>query len=124
MTRQPNINSKLKNIVFKAKTLEDEQKVDDFKTLCIQDGIQIYQLMSEAIDLVFKVHRWPPGNPQLTLATCLEVKVLSLGKCGFANCTLKAVAAGIYLPKNQEYKLCMKHLRHAQNNPENWRFRQ
>jgi hypothetical protein len=124
MTRQPDINSQTKTLVFKAKTLEEEKVTDDVKKLAIQDGLQVHDLLLEAIGLVFKIHHWPPGNPQLTLPKFAEGKpVIQLGKCGFANCSYKAVEAkAVYLPNEKEYNLCEKHLKLAKNDAKNWRF--
>jgi hypothetical protein len=108
---------------FKPKTIEEGQITDDFKRLCNQDGVEIHDLMIEAIQLVFRVHHWPPGNPQLTLVNYKQGKLLSLGKCGFANCMFKAVAVGVFLPKEKEYKLCMKHFKQAQNDSKNWQIK-
>ena len=125
MTRQADINSQTKMLVFKAKTIDDEKVVEDFKKLCNQDGLQIYNLMFEAIQLVFKVHHWPPGNPQLTLQTFATGKrEIDLGKCGYANCSAKAVTTGTYLPNKKEYKLCEKHSRLAKSDHLNWTIKE
>jgi hypothetical protein len=122
MGRQPDLKSQTKRIVFIPRTIEDEKTSEDFKKLCIQDGIQTYDLILEAIRLVFKVHHWPPGNPQLTLQACANGKpTVQLGKCGYANCKYKAVVGGaLYLPNKKEYKLCEKHAKQAKADSKNW----
>ena len=123
MTGQPKIQSQTKRIVFIPLTIEDEKTSEDFKRLCRQDGLHVHDLMLEAIQLVFKKHNFPPGNPQLTLQNYTEKKV-SLGKCGYANCNFKAVGSGVYLSTNREYKLCMKHFSQAKNDRANWEFKE
>jgi hypothetical protein len=105
VTRQCAINSKLKALAFRAKTIEDFQKVDDFKTLCIQDGLEIYDLMSEAIDLVFKKHHWPPGNPQLLLERFQEGAPVMVPNC---KCGRPSVTHGVHLSSNREFDYCKK----------------
>ena len=67
MTRQPDIKSKSDRAVYSPSSIEGKQKVRDLKALCIQDGVTANDLLDEALNLLFKVHHWPPGNPQLTL---------------------------------------------------------
>lgn len=119
MTRQPNINSKLKYLSFRAKTIEDFKKVDDFKTLCNQDRLEIYELMNEAIDLVFKVHHWPPGNPQTLLLE--QDKVVRVEKC---KCGLQATAFGVQVLSGEEFKFCAKCFRGVpqRHDIKVWRF--
>ena len=105
----PKVNSKSKRIVFIPNSLEEEQISDDFKKLCLQDEISTRKLLLEAFTLVFKVHHWPPGNPQLTLEKSLEEKKTSLGKCSLANCTYKAIISGANLVTKKEYVFCKKH---------------
>jgi hypothetical protein len=121
MTRQPDIKSKSDRAVYSPSSLEGKQKVRDFKTLCIQDSKSANDFFDEALTLLFKVHNWPPGNPQLTLSN-YQVKLAAGGRCGFAGCKSQAVGTGFYLPKNKEYQLCSKHLTHAKNSGKIWRF--
>jgi hypothetical protein len=113
--------SKAKRIVFVPVSLEDEKMAVDFKTLCQQDGVTIHDLMSEALSLVFKVHHWPPGNPQLTLSN-YQVKLSASMKCGFSGCKGEAVGSGVFLPKNKEYQLCPLHFAAAKNSSKVWRL--
>lgn len=123
MARQAESNSKTKRVVFIPLTIEEEIISDNFKKLCRQDGLKVHDLMLEAIQLLFKKHNFPPGNPQLTLQNFSQGKQVLLGKCGYANCSCKAVVEGaVYLPNNKEYKLCMKHFGLVQNDLKNWRF--
>jgi hypothetical protein len=110
LARTPESKSKTSRIVFIPTSIEDIEKADNFKKLCLQDGLTVHNLMSEAIDLVFKKHNYPPGNPQLTLVNYQE-KHATLGKCGFASCTMNAVTTGFFVPQKKEYKLCIKHLK-------------
>lgn len=108
--RSPEPNSQLKRLVYIPLNEEEKTKSANFKKLCNQDGIQIHDLLNEAIDLVFKVHHWPPGNPQLTLQHSVELrKVISLGKCESANCGLPATYLLVHLLSKKEHRFCSKH---------------
>ena len=122
MTRQPDIKSKSDRAVYSPSSIEGKQKVRDLKTLCIQDGVTANDLLDEALNLLFKVHHWPPGNPQLTLTNYQVKPSASMGKCGFSGCKGEAVALGVFLPKNKEYRLCSQHLTHAKNSVKVWRL--
>jgi hypothetical protein len=121
----PKINSKSKRIVYIPDSIEEEQISDDFKKLCLQDEITTKQLMLEAIQLLFKVHHWPPGNPQLTLVNYQQSKLASLGKCGIANCTYKAVAIGVNQLTKKEFRFCKKHFSTlpSRYDPKVWQFK-
>ena len=119
MTRQPEIKNKTNRLVFIPLSKEDEKLACDFKTLCNQDGITIHDLLMEGIEQVFKIHHWPPGNPQLTLSN-YHVKPLVSICCGFSGCRNKAVGKGVYLPKQQEFKLCGLHFASAKNASKVW----
>lgn len=123
--RPPDVNSKSKRIVFIPRSLEEEAISDDFKRLCLQDEISTQTLMLEAIQLVFKIHHWPPGNPQLTLSNYNQTKILSLGKCSIANCFHKAIISGINLLTKKEYVFCKKHYTTLPNRHDSkiWRFK-
>lgn len=120
MARLP--ESKAKRIVFVPTSLEDEKTSLDFKALCQQDGVTIHDLMAEALMLVFKVHHWPPGNPQLTLSNYQVNSFASLSRCGFSGCKGSAVGAGVYLPQQKKYQLCNRHFSEARNSGKVWRF--
>lgn len=109
MTRNPDINSKLDRLTFIPVTYEDKLKAKDFKKLCNQDGLQVHDLMLEAIDLVFKAHHWPPGNPQLTLQNYQVQQQRSLGKCSIENCETNAFIVGFNLQTRKELRFCKKH---------------
>ena len=101
MARSP--ETKAKRLVFVPISLEDEKMSMDAKTLCIQDGITIRDFLSECIELGFKVHHWPPGNPQLTLETCQ--KRLAVEKC---RCGRQATIFGVHVLSGKEVKFCSK----------------
>jgi hypothetical protein len=122
MTRQPDIKSKSDRAVYSPSSIEGKQKVRDLKTLCIQDGVTANDLLDEALNLLFKVHHWPPGNPQLTLSNYQMKISASVSKCGFSGCKNAAVASGVYLPQQKNYQLCNRHLAEAKNNGKIWRL--
>jgi hypothetical protein len=122
MTRQPDIKSKSDRAVYSPSSIEGKQKVRDLKALCIQDGVTANDLLDEALNLLFKVHHWPPGNPQLTL-TNYQMKPSATSKCGFSGCKGEAVSTGLFLPKNREYRLCRRHLAEAKNSRKVWELR-
>jgi hypothetical protein len=121
MARSPETQSKTGRLVFIPLDKDDEKLSNDFKTLCQQDDVTIHDLLYEAIQLCFKVHHWPPGNPQLTLSN-YQVKLEDMGHCGYSGCKHKAIAKGVYLPKNQEFKLCKLHYESALNASKVWSF--
>ena len=122
MTRQPDLKNKLNRLVYIPSDVAENKLSMDVKALCIQDGITIRDFLSEAILLAFKVHHWPPGNPQLTLSN-YHVKPLDMGCCGYSHCNNKAVGSGLYLPKHQMFKLCQLHLESAMNASKVWSFK-
>jgi hypothetical protein len=121
MTRQPDLKNKLNRLVYIPSDVAENKLSMDVKALCIQDGITIRDFLSEAINLAFKVHNWPPGNPQLTLSN-YQVKPLDMGHCGYSGCKNKAVASGLYLPKQQQFKLCKLHYESAKNTSKVWKI--
>jgi hypothetical protein len=123
MARHPEVKSKTKIVTFKPVTVEEEKVADDFKRLCIQDGLSVHDLMLEAFQLVFKVHHWPLGNPQLTL-TNYQQKI-TLERCGFINCKNKVVGSGLFYPKGERQKgekrnLCELHYNLVLHNSREW----
>lgn len=122
MTRQPDIKNKTNRLVYIPSSVEEFKLASDVKALCIQDGITIRDFLSECIDLGFKVHRWPPGNPQLTLTNYHVNPTVVAFKCGFAGCKNKAVGEGIYLPQNRKMGLCRLHLQSTANTPKVWQI--
>lgn len=126
MARTADTNSKSKRIVFIPLTLEEEQISDDVKKLAIQDGLQVHDLMLEAIKLLFKVHHWPPGNPQLTLQNYSLGKQNFLGKCSLANCSNNAIIEAVNVQTKKEYKFCKKHFTGlpSRHDPKVWRLMQ
>ena len=123
MTRQPDIKSKSDRAVYSPSSIEGKQKVRDLKALCIQDGVTANDLLDEALNLLFKVHHWPPGNPQLTLTNYQVKPSKLLSKCEFSGCKGEAVASGVFLPKNKEYRLCKRHLVEAKNSRKVWELK-
>lgn len=122
MTRSP--DPKSKNTAFKPKTTEDFRIIEDFKRLAIQDGIELHDLYVEAFHLIFNVHHWPPGNPQLTLERCQQTKIVSLGKCGISKCPFKAITIGLNLLSKKEHRFCKKHYETLpqRHDPKVWKF--
>jgi hypothetical protein len=121
LTRTPEIKNKTNRLVFIPLSKDDERVASEFKALCNQDSITVHDLLLEGIMHIFKSHNWPPGNPQLTLVN-YQVKQLSMGTCGYSGCKNRAVASGVYLPRNQEFKLCKLHFGVAKNAPKVWKF--
>lgn len=118
VTRQVNPKS-TDTYSVKAKDEIEKRIIGDFKALALQDGKDARELFFQAVDLLFKVHHWPPGNPQLTL-TNYHVKPIAPIKCGYANCNELGVGAGVYLPKNKKFNLCSFHFGLAKNTPKVW----
>lgn len=118
VTRQADIKSD-KYLSFKAKSIEDFQKVKDAKILAHQDGLEVYDLMSEALDLLFKKHHWPPGNPQTLLLE--QDKIARVEKC---KCGKPASAFGLHVASGKDFKFCAKCFREVpqRHDPKIWCF--
>lgn len=123
MPRQPDIKNKNDRLVYVPASLSEKKLSQDAKALCIQDGITIRDLISEALELAFKVHHWPPGNPQLTLTNYQLKAAASRSKCGFSGCKSEGVATGVFLPNNKEYSLCTRHFATAKNSDKVWKVK-
>jgi len=123
MPRQPDIKNKTNRLVFIPLSKDDERISIEFKALCNQDGVTIHDLLMEGIEHIFKVHHWPPGNPQLTLTNYQVKPSKVLSKCEFSGCKGEAVASGVFLPKNKEYRLCSRHLVEAKNSRKVWELK-
>lgn len=121
---KPNPESKTSRIILQALAFDEKEKIVTFKKLCRQDGITEKDMMLEALDLLFVKHRLHiGGNPQTQVDSPLftgETKPLEMGVCGYAGCKHRAIAKGIYLPKNSEFKLCKLHYESAKNAPKVW----
>jgi hypothetical protein len=118
VTRKPNPKSK-SGFSVKARDESEKQVISDLKQLAFQDDVEISDLVFEGLLAMFKVHHWPPGNPQLTMSNYM-VKPLDLGVCGYSGCKRRAVGVGLYLPKQQEFKLCQRHFIVAGNSGKVW----
>ena len=118
MARHPDAKAK-ETISFKARNEGEKKLIGDFKSLCIQDSIDQIDLFAEALDQVFKLHHWPPGNPQLTL-TNYHVEPFQVLKCGYNGCKGDAVGSGLYLPQHKRFELCSEHFALAKNVSKVW----
>lgn len=118
MTRKSDLKSK-ETISFKARDEAEKTLICNFKSLCIQDGIDQIDFFSEALNLLFRVHNWPPGNPQLTMANYM-VKPLVPFHCGYVGCKGEVFGSGVYLPKKQTLDLCGFHFKLAKNTCKVW----
>jgi len=123
MARQPEIKNKTNRLVFIPLTDEDHKTAEAFKKLVTQDETTIHDLLLEAIQLVFVKHHLDlGGNPQRQLHSFEQTKLpKDLGICGYSGCKHKAVGSGLYLPKNQEFKLCKLHFENAKNAGKVWK---
>jgi len=113
VTRPPDSKSKTKQIVFLPKNPEDEKMAEDFKKLCIQDDLQIHDLMVEAISLVFRQHHFPPGNPQLRLDIITQTELslqapLTCERCQKTNVPVLYEAVFTSGKKLKECKKCFE----------------
>ncbi|MDR0374008.1 MAG: hypothetical protein LBI79_10785 [Nitrososphaerota archaeon] len=66
MTRQADPKVK-DNIHVRARSETERRIIGELKQLANQDEVEIADLIFEGIAYMFKVHHWPPGNPQLQL---------------------------------------------------------
>jgi hypothetical protein len=104
MPRQPDIKNKTNRLVYIPTNPAETKMSTDAKTLCLQDGITIRDFLSECLELGFKVHHWPPGNPQLQLIRFQE-SALDAPRC---KCGKAAVTHGLHIPNGREIDCCKK----------------
>ena len=105
MGRKPDIKSKTDTVTFKPTSIEDMKVSEDFKKLVTQDGVTVHDLMLEAFALLFKVHHWPPGNPQLTLETSLLPLKQFTPHC---KCGQIGVHVGVHVSSGRDGVYCKK----------------
>ena len=55
------------NIHVRARSETERRIIGELKQLANKDEVEIADLIFEGIELMFKIHHWPPGNPQLQL---------------------------------------------------------
>lgn len=75
--------------------------------------IAIMDFMKKHIDQI-------PVDATFTLVPQAEVHAKT-ELCGFKGCSEPSVAYGIWLPKDERYALCKKHLVEAKANLKNWK---
>jgi hypothetical protein len=89
----------------KARGESEKKSIGNLKQLAVQDGVNVADLIFEAIDLVFKVHHWPPGNPQLQLSNFQQGKLPTVENC---KCGREVAVWTLNLQTKTEYKFCSK----------------
>lgn len=104
MTRRVDPKS-VGGFAVKARGESEKKVIHDLKTLAFQDGVEISDLIFEGIEYMFKVHHWPPGNPQLTLETSLLPKQQLTPHC---KCGKVAVRHGVHVASGIERFFCAK----------------
>lgn len=102
--RQANPKS-CESLSIKARGVSEQKMIADLKALHLQDGIELSDLFYEALELLFKKHHWPPGNPQLTLDVSLLPKQQFTPHC---KCGWVAVKHGVHLASGVERDYCDK----------------
>jgi hypothetical protein len=104
-TRQPNPNSK-NGFSVKARDESEKLYIHKLKKLAIQDGVEIADLVFEALDLVFKVHHFDTfPNPQLQLTPFQQGKLPTVDKC---KCGKEASVWALNLQTKVEHKFCVQ----------------
>ena len=102
MTRQADPNSK-DGFSIKARGESEKLSIHKLKKLAVQDGIEITDLVFEALDLVFKVHHFDTlPNPQLQLTPFQQGK-LTVEKC---KCGREVIVWALHLSTKEEHKFC------------------
>jgi hypothetical protein len=122
--RYPDIKSKSDRLVYVPITIEDHMKAQAFKKLAVQDELTIYDLLNQAIDLVFKAHHVDyMGNNQLQLPNFQEGTIQVELKC--SHCSNQAVKVGLNLKNNQESCFCKHHFSELplRYDPKVWRWK-
>jgi hypothetical protein len=88
---------------IKARTIDEEQKIKNLKTLGVRDNVPYVDLVFEVIDLVLASHRFKfEGNPQVTFTSpLLPEPVFNKCKCG-KTASIKA----FHVSSGKEYCFC------------------
>jgi len=100
-----------------------QNMIPQLKRILKREGKSMSNWFGENVESYCRLHE--PGNPQQRLDT-----ILKLGKayhapspvCGFKDCLRDVVAVGLYIPRREQYGLCAKHLRVAEENPKSWQI--
>lgn len=104
MVRPVDVKSKTMRLIFAPNSIEQEKISQDFKTLCLQDGKTANQLLEEFIILGFKIHHWPPGNPQQQIIQFTQEKLEPIFKC--CKCGRQATKSGYHIPTKENRDYC------------------
>lgn len=97
----PKANSTLS---VKARGESEKKVIADLKKLANQDGIDVVDLFFESVDLLFKVHHWPPGNPQQQIIRFTQEKIEPAFKC--CKCGRAASKSGYHIPSKKNLDYC------------------
>jgi hypothetical protein len=73
VTRQADPNNK-DNLHVRARSEAERKLIGDLKQLALQDEVELADLVFEGVALMFNVHHWPVGNPQLPLSAFQQEK--------------------------------------------------
>jgi hypothetical protein len=98
--------------------------IQEARRIMKREGSSLSKFLLEKIEQYYDLHE--PGNPQQRIDT-----ILKLGKayyapkplCGFKNCLRDSIAIGFYVPHQEKYGLCEKHLAQVKNDSQNWKIK-
>ncbi|MCL2359020.1 MAG: hypothetical protein LBH74_06225 [Nitrososphaerota archaeon] len=102
MTRQADPKVK-DNLHIHARNEPERQIIGDLKQLANQDGVELTDLVFEAITLMFRTHHWPPGNPQTQLTPYQQPTHPIVEKC---KCGRPAIIWTTHIISKKNYCFC------------------
>jgi hypothetical protein len=112
MTRKIDVNAK-GYFSIKARNESERKIIGDLKQLCLQDQVEISDLVFEGLILMFKDHNWPPGNPQLQLSVFQQNTlhpILEKCKCGRTSTIHTTDLRGIAKVERYFCKTCFRNV--------------
>jgi hypothetical protein len=92
------------------------------QTILKREHSNFSQWVRDQTESYVRLHE--PGNPQQRIDI-----ILKIGKayhapskiCGFKDCMRDAIGAAIFLPRNETYGYCHKHLKEIKENCQVWK---
>jgi hypothetical protein len=99
-----------------------ENTFDMLQNILKREHSNFSQWVRDQTESYVRLHE--PGNPQQRIDTILKIGKAyhAPGKiCGFKDCMRDAIGVALFLPRNEEYGYCSKHLKHIKENCQVWK---
>jgi len=100
---------------------EKKPVIEKAKQLFKREGSSLSEFVIKKVEEHVDLHS--EGNPQQLMPRYLAGlgPFIAQGPCGFRFCNVPAVATGIYLATEKEYRLCDRHQSYARKRPDKWK---